>query len=308
MKLKEVFKNSIFCFLFVVSVLSLTGCGKASSTTSPESNVLGSNVSLEQKEAVLQAIANAFNEGNNVNKTKEHENVTLENKAASITNASSRQSLFIQSQSEEKDPSLWRGKATDLGFEQKESFNLGMKEYQKTRFTGKNDFSGETGIFTSWEYEIDTGKKGHYIKDRYIKSELELYTKEAHMLIHTVADETVVEDLMCINTIPVYNSTMLYKSGLEFIITDGYSTSTVYNTIKEHHIYLITSLSMPFILKYDADNDGVKENYNGTLSATDLDSRSTTDYTSSTVADENGVIYGQVQIYNDGSAKVIPSE
>ena len=259
---------------------TMMGCGAASSNTS--NSIIENNITALEKVTVLKAIATAFND-------------QQKKKTTFITDTSSIQSQSIQSQSEEKDPNSWDYiESDDLGVEKKETYYYGIKAYERTRDIGKNQVSEEVATFNTWIYKIDAENT-----DEYQKNELALYTSEFHSLVNTVSLDNVQT-----TTISRMNGTVIYTSGIEFKITNA-SVNSKMNLVD----YSFTmSLSYPFVLKYDIDNNGTKESYSGTFLVTDMNPSSSTDYISATIANEDGVNYGQVHVYMDGRAKVIPSE
>jgi len=277
MKLRKVVKKFLFYSVVGVLVVNLTGCG----TTSSSSTSVDSITTLE-KEIVLKAVARALND-------KDKKQTVF------ITDEPTSRILPIQSQAGQPDPNTWVTiSSTDLGTEQKESFNLGMQNYTKTRDIGRNEVSEEIATFNTWRYRIDAENT-----DEYQINEFGLYTDEVHLL-HTTVVSNGGQNIVI--TISKFDATITDTSGIEFTITNGTAT------INYEGLNYTISANYPFILSYDTDNNGVKESYSGTFVATDLDSTSTTHYFSATIADENGMVYGEVQVYNDGRAKVIASE
>lgn len=276
MKLRKVVKKFLFYSMLGVLVVNLAGCG----TTSSSSASVDSITTLE-KEIVLKAVATALND-------KDRKQTVF------ITDEPTSKKTLIKDEAGAGDPNTWISIIlTDLGTEQKETYNFGLQSYTKTRGIYQNEVSEEIATFNTWTYQIDTNNS-----DIYSQNEYDLYTSYGHSLQNTVLDNQ--QNLTV--TLSKVDATIRYDSGIEFVTTSG-SASVAYQGAN-----YTMSVNFPFILKFDTDSNGVKENYSGTFVVTNLDSTSTTDYLSATIADENGVIYGEVQVYNDGRAKVIASE
>jgi len=228
--------------------------------------------------------------------TATEKETVLKEVAISLNAQENKETMFIEDECahESDDSNTWNVVDTiDLGTSQKESYDFGYQDFDGTSDVVVNASSDITATFNTWEYEIEDGSS-----DVYELNEYDGYTATIHYLQTTTSNYSGYYQVDVSN----YNATMAFNTGTELIVTSGTST------FRSQDYVVTLSANYPFTLNYDLDEDGVKERYSGTLTATSINVDDTSDYMSATVANEDGFTYGQVIIYNDGCANVVVSD
>jgi hypothetical protein len=274
---KREMKKVMASGIVIMGIMTILGCGAASSGTN------SSTVSQAEKKAVMEAIGNAYK-------------VSKEEKTVVASQSIAMSMSVNDASSSEETTDIWICTFSGSSTEEKETFSLGLQTYDKSIWNCTNNALKESFILTEWRYEIDNENS-----DVYSIAKEKLYDTSFHSLIYLPATNAYNEGHGK-TVVSRFTGTVSYKSGIKLEIKNGEVSSICQSgdcTI---------SMKYPFTFKYDANNDGLQETYSGAFKVTDMASNDTSAYISSTIANEEGVIYGEVRVKNDGSVEVVPTE